>query len=624
MKEMDLYYRALRHYRKTVTADKAHMRFLQAISKAPAKDDKLECIRTKCIIDEEWVAAIEKYLPFVEKAIREDRQFIRQEGETVPIEKVKKVSKASVAHLARHSDLITHLPENESDPLIPDKIYMTENESNYAVYENRFLYMLLRYTRDFVELRYTKISELGNTYRGNVCVKKHVEIGKRTITFDATLTEVAKNDPRFTEDKTMHDMIERIEAIRTQISVLLMTPLMNELSKTPLLRPPVTRTNVLRMDNNFKNAVELYDYLSVYEGDGYTIEEIKKGYSPFTERMGSEIFEVIPLLTHLLYKYGNDIEDELKAAYNRAEAEEALAEAQRKAEELEALRRRIHESGESTENYLLHMEEYAKDLKKNIDKLHSNTQKLQASLDRVNEELKWQKDLEKQLRQGVEDLRENNNGLQTTLENERSEHKKAVKEAAEAQEKAFREMRCECEHKVAKAESDCRERITEMEALHKRTAQELQKNVSALSNELRKKEDEHTVLSARLHAYQRKNGEKIITDLTDKDNFAALEKEREWFERMFRETWSKTKRRIRREMLWQRRGSKVEAVEENLNEDKTKPSQPLDNTMPDDAINLNENAIKASATPSESNAEEKATQETAEANATDAASNDQQ
>ena len=153
MNELDLYYRVLREYNETVSQDRTHARFIQAAQKASAKDDKLETIRTRCLIDEEWILKIEQYLPFVEKAIREDRQFIRQEGETVPIEKAKKVSKSSVSHLARHSDYITHLPEQEGDPLLPDKIYITENESNYAVYENRFLYMLLCYTRDFVELR---------------------------------------------------------------------------------------------------------------------------------------------------------------------------------------------------------------------------------------------------------------------------------------------------------------------------------------------------------------------------------------------------------------------------------------------------------------------------------------
>ena len=93
MKELNLYYSALRDYCETVADDKSHTRFMQATLKAQARDDKLETVRTRCIIDEEWVLAIERSLPFIENAIREDRQFIRQEGETVPIEKAKKVAR---------------------------------------------------------------------------------------------------------------------------------------------------------------------------------------------------------------------------------------------------------------------------------------------------------------------------------------------------------------------------------------------------------------------------------------------------------------------------------------------------------------------------------------------------
>ena len=121
MNELDLYYRALKQYRGVVTQDKNHARLIQSVQKASAKSDRLETIRTKCIIDENWIIAIEQAIPFIEKAIREDRQFIRQEGEIVLIEKAKKVSKASVTHLAKHSDMITHLPEDEED-LIIDQI----------------------------------------------------------------------------------------------------------------------------------------------------------------------------------------------------------------------------------------------------------------------------------------------------------------------------------------------------------------------------------------------------------------------------------------------------------------------------------------------------------------------
>ena len=560
MNEMDLYYRALRDYRKKVAPDKSHTRFMQALAKAAAREDKLETIRTRCNIDEEWVATIERYLPFVEKAIREDRQFIRQEGETVPIEKAKKVSKASVAHLARHSDMITHLPKKEGDPLLPDKLYITENESNYAVYENRFLYMLLCYTRDFVELRYTKISELGNTYRGNLRIKKHVEIGKRTINFDTTLTEVAKNDPRFAGDRAMHDMIERLEAIRVQVSALLLTPLMNEVSKAPMLRPPITRTNVLRMDNNFKNAVELYDYLCAYEGDGYTIEELKKTFSPFPDHMGAELFESIPMLTFLLYKYGNDMEKELKDAYEHALQEEAIAAAQRKAKELEALRARAKESAGTMEDYLLLLEDYTKDLEKNVARMQERTQKLEAKIGRVTEELDFQKGIEKQLRQSVDELRDSNGELQTTLKSERFAHEAAMQDTLCTHEKEKEELRAAHAKATAEAERTSLAQMNELRAAKEQSETALKAQIKAANQAVEEIKNEQISLNARLHAYQCMRGEVVDTEaLTQKENFRMLELEREWFERMFKQTWSQTKKRIRRDLLWKKRTEDAQA-----------------------------------------------------------------
>ncbi len=560
MNEMDLYYRALRHYREAVASEKAHTRFMKTIAKAAARDDKLESIRTKCYIDEEWVATIERYLPFIEKAIREDRQFIRQEGETVPIEKAKKVSKASVSHLARHSDLITHLPEKEGDPLLPDKIFITENENNYAIYENRFLYMLLCYARDFVELRYTKISELGNTYRGNLRIKKHIEIGKRTINFDTTLTEVAKNDPRFAGDRAMHDMIERLEAIRVQLSALLLTPLMNEVSKSPMLRPPITRTNVLRMDNNFKNAVALYDYLSAYEGDGYTIEEIKKSFSPFPDQMGAELFESIPLLTFLLYKHGNGLEDELKTAFERNEAQEALAEAQRRAKELAALRLRIHESKDSMENYLLRTEEYAKNLEQTAQRMRAEAQKLENKLSRLTDELAFQQKIEKQLKENLEELREENGTLHNALDAERLAHENELQQAKQEHEQVQAQLREECEQSLVQASRAYQEKAEDLRADYRRAEHELNAKLEAVHGSLLATNTDRIATRARLHAYQAKYGEPIDADLTEKENFILLEKEREWFEHMFKQTWAQTKKRIRRDLLWKKRKKSDEFI----------------------------------------------------------------
>ena len=48
---------------------------------------------------------MEKGLVHIEKAIKEERQFIRSNGEVLPIEKIKHVSKESIEHLAKLLDI---------------------------------------------------------------------------------------------------------------------------------------------------------------------------------------------------------------------------------------------------------------------------------------------------------------------------------------------------------------------------------------------------------------------------------------------------------------------------------------------------------------------------------------
>ena len=185
MDHLDVYYRALREYR-VFTRDsrecKAHRR---AISQANTENDKIVITRNICIVDEDWIIAIEKGLVFVEKAIKEERQFIYSNGEVVPIEKVKHVSKDSVQHLAKHSNLITK--EQTGEDIIPDQIYSVERLNDYAVYENRFLYMLLCYLRDFITIRYDKILELSNKYDGLLRVDKEIVLPKQRITYSVNL-----------------------------------------------------------------------------------------------------------------------------------------------------------------------------------------------------------------------------------------------------------------------------------------------------------------------------------------------------------------------------------------------------------------------------------------------------
>ena len=136
MNRLDVYYRALRAYRG-VTANRQCEDFRRVVAEANTENDEITVSRNICTVEEDWMDAIEAGLVFVEKAIREERQFIHSNGEVLPIEKVKHVSKESVQHLARHSNLITK--ERRGEDMIPDHLYSVEKLNDYAVYENRFL-----------------------------------------------------------------------------------------------------------------------------------------------------------------------------------------------------------------------------------------------------------------------------------------------------------------------------------------------------------------------------------------------------------------------------------------------------------------------------------------------------
>ena len=140
MNQSDAYYRGLLAYKKLTAEQRDCLRDSRAFTEAEG-EERVTVTRAVCIVDEAWIKAIEAGLIHIEKAIKEERQFIYSNGEVIPIEKVKHVSKDSVEHLARHSSLITRIPEGPD--LIPDQLYTVERLSDYAVYENRFLYMLL-------------------------------------------------------------------------------------------------------------------------------------------------------------------------------------------------------------------------------------------------------------------------------------------------------------------------------------------------------------------------------------------------------------------------------------------------------------------------------------------------
>lgn len=356
-------YRAFVDYRKVTATDSDLKRERKNYKLIDKELEFFEAIKINCTIEEDWVEEIESKIEYVIKAVNEERQFIETVGEVVPIEKIKKVSKDSVKHLAKHSNLITKVPEDE-DEIIPEKLYMVEKISDYTVYENRFLYMLLCYMRDFIDLRVSKIQEAIATYKSDFKMKKVIETKSRTLNFETSLFEDRKDNPYPLLNEKTKSILERINTFSHDVQALLKTDLMQQVSQAPMVKPPITKTNVLKMNNNFKNAVALYEYLNAYDKVGYTLEEVKVNLEPFVDPMSDEIVELVTMTSFLSYKYGNDLEETLKAEYEEEERLRRIEENKRTAEQIKALKKRIKESGMSYDEYMLMLEKHNRQLEK--------------------------------------------------------------------------------------------------------------------------------------------------------------------------------------------------------------------------------------------------------------------
>ena len=516
MNQLNVYYRALLNYREQTVKNRDCTLDRNALSRVNTDSDRITLKRNFCTVDTDWVEAIEEGLVFIEKAIKEERQFIRSNGEVIPIEKVRNVSKASVEHLAKHSNLITR--EVEGEDLIPDQLFTVEKLNDYAVYENRFLYMLLCYLKDFVALRYNSILELSYTYDGSMTMSKTVSLPKQSLVYNVSLTEQRKDDKYLMKSCDIRDIIDRIDLILKAILAFLSCPLMKLVAKAPMLKPPITRTNVLKMNNNFKQAMALYSFIVAYDKPGYTIETKTTELNPFRSDLADEMAESILMASFLTYEYGLDINTILKEEYEEEERQRKEEEYKRRQEKMEAVRRRVMASGESPEEYIMMLEKQIRILEGKCADLDSVRAELKDTKEQLAEEQMHNKVLTKKL-----------NDTMDTLEALRIEYAEEVRRLNEERERAIRELtqhyeteianlKAEHERIIAELTEHYETEIANLKAEHERIVAEL---TERYETEIANLKAEHERIIAKLTEHYeteianlKAEHERIIADLT--------------------------------------------------------------------------------------------------------------
>ena len=550
MSRLDIFYRAFTDYRKITREARECSRARKMLARAGADGDKIEVIQNVCHIDDDWIEAIEEGLVHIGKAIEEDRQFIRSNGEVVPIEKVKNVSRESVEHLAKHSNLITRITEGED--ITPDQLFTVERLSDYAVYENRFLYMLLCYLRDFITFRYEKITELANTYSGSLVMNKYAEFDGRKISYEVKLDEVIADDPFLGENNPAREKIGRINDILRGVLLYLSTPLMESVSKSPKLKPPITETNVLKMNKNFRGAVRLYYFITAYEKDGFSIERITKTLAPFTEEIADEVAESIELGSFLAYEYGMGIGGVLRERYMQEEARRKQLEEERRAEQFEKLRKRVRENGGDAEEYMLMLEGRLRSLENDSAQLkvaRAEAERLGAKIEQLTADMSA---LAEKVEEGRRLLTESEAAHKSEIERLDKEHAEEVKRLGEEREREIAQLKEEQSQAMAAAREEFAKEREGYERKLKQAADdglEKSRRLASALQDYEKLKAENTLISAKYNAVRRQQGLTSADDFSSQESFGEIERQYEAFRLFFKEQWKKAKKRIRRDVF---------------------------------------------------------------------------
>ena len=235
-------------------------------------DDVLSGKLHEKVIDMEWVVAIEDTLPYIEKAIDEQRRFIIENNEVYRIDKAKIINKDSVKHLIQHTNYIDNIDEHGK--VTPNKVLTIEREDSFETYENRFLITLIETALRFVTDKYHKMVDAPTDTYNKVEMERDLVLNNQRITFKMEYSNEVKDAKDAELDVKDYEKLsdfDRVRRIREKLNSFLNTDMMMALKKCIRVKPPINRTNLMTKNPNYKAGLDLFTYLGAYNKPGYEI-----------------------------------------------------------------------------------------------------------------------------------------------------------------------------------------------------------------------------------------------------------------------------------------------------------------------------------------------------------------
>lgn len=240
-------------------------------------DFKISQVYNKKQYKTDWIDIIEGCIVELDTIVRNPRKFIVIEEDIVDISLAKSISVESIKHLSQHTNLISSVDE-DTDTVLPSKILNTSKEESFEIYENRFIYTLLLKIRDFIDIRFNAIKNaLFQSGELEINVKSEFSIDDNRVDYNLASKANFPFDPAVAlKGKGQLSDVERVVRIKSIISDFLNSPFAREMRSCALVRPPITRTNVILKDPNFKKALVLWQYIETAEKMDFKIEVSKE------------------------------------------------------------------------------------------------------------------------------------------------------------------------------------------------------------------------------------------------------------------------------------------------------------------------------------------------------------
>lgn len=249
-------------------------------------------------VDLAWVEQIEQTIIPLDTIIRNPRRFIKNEEEILPIEMVKNVTTEGIRHLAQHTNMIATV---KGDEVTPQRMLNIHKEESFETYENRFIYTLLQKLQYFLDKRLQALmSRIGAQDMLEMRLDGSFDTGRDQIAYKLEFSyttphvDLAEEDLKINADVSTLSSMQRVERIRRILYDFMGSQLIRTLEGCTLVRPPLTMTNVLTKNQDFKKAVELWMFIERYEDKGYHIKQVEREATP-SDRFLDDMLSVIAL-----------------------------------------------------------------------------------------------------------------------------------------------------------------------------------------------------------------------------------------------------------------------------------------------------------------------------------------